>query len=239
MKLYRGMRASLPVLAAALVGVSSTSIAGSDWTLVAKLSADGKPKEVSVNKTVSAIRIVCVQEPVMVTTVVVRDGGRKEGHSVARTFKKKETAEIELKAAQNVTGLRISDGKGGSYEVYVRAAKDSDDKKADDADKKADDKEPEKAGKWALDEEIQAGGGGKEVAVGKTISKIKIRCTGGEIIINTIVIRSDAAPKPIAVEVKLQEKKEHVITLDEKQDVTGLRISDGGKGRYIVSVSGK
>jgi len=88
---------------------------------------------------------------------------------------------------------------------------------------------------WQVVSDVTAGGGAKELAVNRTIRLIRMECTSGSVIINTVVVREGAAKNPITVARKFNvgEKWEH--DLGGAHQVTGLRISDSGKGTYKVS----
>jgi len=88
---------------------------------------------------------------------------------------------------------------------------------------------------WQVVSDVTAGGGAKELAVNRSIRLVRIECTSGAVIINTVVIREGGVKTPITVARKLNtgEKWEH--DLGGAHQVTGLRISDSGKGTYKVS----
>ena len=82
---------------------------------------------------------------------------------------------------------------------------------------------------------LNAGGGAKEVSVNKKVHYIKIYCKDGSVTINTIVVREGGKKTPIKATTPLQKGQHQVweISGGPKQ-ITGLRISDGGKGTYDV-----
>jgi len=88
---------------------------------------------------------------------------------------------------------------------------------------------------WKLVSDVTAGGGAKELTVNRSIRLVRLECTSGSVIINTVVIREGAAKNAITVAKKFNagEKWEH--DLGGAHQVTGLRISDGGSGTYKVS----
>ena len=104
---------------AVLVMVAGTAFA-KDWHKVADLSAGGEAKEVTVNREVSAIRLVAETATVTVQTVVVREGANKTPYTVAVRLPMKDNHDIKLPARVAVSGLRISDAGRGAYAVYVK-----------------------------------------------------------------------------------------------------------------------
>lgn len=82
----------------------------------------GKAVECGIptSKRIQKVRIVGVSGSVSVNTVVLREGSAKTPFPVTRRVGPGETAEIDLGGARQATGLRISAGGKGSYNVYVR-----------------------------------------------------------------------------------------------------------------------
>lgn len=194
-----------------------------EWILVSRQTAGGGAKEVKVSMTVSHVRIVCKTGSVILNTVVIREGDKKDTRKVVRTLAAGEEVVLDLGGSREITGLRISDGKSGRYEVYVKPIRARDLKKL-------------KKKKWTLVDKVKAGGEAKELKVTGQISQIKIRSLKGSIIINTVVIRDGARKTAVPVAGQFKKGEEHIITLDAVQNVTGLRISDGGRGKYGVYV---
>lgn len=95
-------------------------------------------------------------------------------------------------------------------------------------------------GAWADDwqkvADLTAVGDAKEVAVNKSVAEVKIRCTEGDVIINTVVVREGGKKTPHTLGLRLSKDNEHIINLGAKLNVTGLRISDGARGNYSVYV---
>jgi len=88
---------------------------------LADLSTGGGAKEVACNAdAVSIVRIVCTEGHVIINTVVVREGGKKTPHTVARRLEKGQNHAIQLGSPRKVTGIRISDDGNGKYVVQVR-----------------------------------------------------------------------------------------------------------------------
>lgn len=92
---------------------------------------------------------------------------------------------------------------------------------------------PASAG-WKTVAEITAGGDAKELAVNRTIRTVQIECTDGSVIVNTVVIREGGAKEPIAVARRFEKGEKQNLELGRKRNVTGLRISDNGQGRYKI-----
>lgn len=90
--------------------------------------------------------------------------------------------------------------------------------------------------KYAQVAELTAGGDAKEVAVNKEISKCMIEVIEGSVIINTVVVREGGNKTPITVAARLEKGAKHEIALGGAKMVSGLRISDAGRGTYRVHV---
>jgi hypothetical protein len=84
--------------------------------------------------------------------------------------------------------------------------------------------------------ELTAGGDAKEVAVNKEISKCMIHVVDGSVTINTLVVREGGRKTPIPVTARIEKGSKHEIDLGGRKNVTGFRISDGGRGTYRVLV---
>lgn len=82
--------------------------------------------------------------------------------------------------------------------------------------------------------EFNAGGGAKEVGYIGNSSMCVIEVLSGSVIINSVVIRKGAVKQSVVVRGRFEQGQHHFISLGD--GVTGLRISDGGKGRYRVYV---
>ena len=75
-------------------------------------------------------------------------------------------------------------------------------------------------------------GSAKEVVIGGGRSSVVIEVVSGSITINTVVLRRGGQKQSITVSARFNQGQRHVIPIDGA--VTGIRISDGGKGRYRV-----
>jgi len=92
------------------------------------------------------------------------------------------------------------------------------------------------AGDWHNCGEYRTGGGAKEVpARYQNVRRVEVRCIEGGVNIQTLWVRNGGQKKENRVARSLARGDSHVIELGG-QDVTGFRISDGGNGRYRVSV---
>ena len=92
------------------------------YSRVGSYTAGGSAKETGApsSRPIRKVRIVATSGSVIVNTVVVREGGAKTPHTLAVRLAAGESREIDLGSARRVTGLRISDGGKGTYEVQVR-----------------------------------------------------------------------------------------------------------------------
>ncbi len=88
--------------------------------------------------------------------------------------------------------------------------------------------------KWHTAGEFTAGKDAKEVPINHQISEVQIVCVEGSVIINTIVVREGSKTSPIRVAARLNKGDTHVVRVGDKINVSGLRISDDGRGRYVV-----
>ena len=83
---------------------------------------------------------------------------------------------------------------------------------------------------------LTAGGDAKEVAVNQQVSKVLIKCTEGSIIINTVAVRDGGNVTKHTVGARINKDEVQQITVGEKVNCSGLRISDDGRGQYEVRV---
>ncbi len=89
------------------------------WTQISQQHAGGGAKEVPVNRDISRVQIVCQGAPVIINTVVMREGGKKTPFTLGKRFAVNEAFVLSLGGKHHVTGLRISDDLKGSYLVRV------------------------------------------------------------------------------------------------------------------------
>jgi len=90
-----------------------------DWTKKAELTAGGDGKEVPVGQKIARIFIRCENAPMTIQMISVRSGGAVERITVARNFNVKDEQVIPLANPRVVDSLRIGDGGGGIYTVWV------------------------------------------------------------------------------------------------------------------------
>jgi len=118
----RGMRGSL----AAALGLACLSLPAAaradkaDFERVAEFKAEGDAKEVSIERKCEDCMIRVMQGRVIISTLVVREGGKKTPIKVTAELKEGDKHVIPLGERRQITGFRISDGGGGTYRVYVR-----------------------------------------------------------------------------------------------------------------------
>ncbi len=93
--------------------------------------------------------------------------------------------------------------------------------------------------RWETVADLSARGDAKEVAVNRSIRMVQIECTEGTVIINTIVVREGGAKDPITVARRFNAGEKQDLDLGRVRNVTGLRISDSGRGRYRVNVKSR
>ena len=74
---------------------------------------------IPTSKKIKKIRVVGTSGSVSVNTVVLREGDGKTPFPVTRRLGPGETAEVDLGGARQATGLRISAGGKGTYDVFV------------------------------------------------------------------------------------------------------------------------
>ena len=92
-----------------------------------------------------------------------------------------------------------------------------------------------KKDRWEALAELSPGKEAKEVAVNRTIRAVQIECLEGSVIVNTLVVREGGAKEALTVGRRFNAGDRQDLDLGRERNVTGLRISDGGRGRYRVS----
>ena len=110
------------LFAGLVMSASSQAIAErKNWHEVGSYSVDGKDAiEVAVDRpSVTLIRIVCTEGSVIINTLVVREGGAKDAHTVGKRIEKDGYEIIEI-GESKATGFRISHDGRGKYKVQVR-----------------------------------------------------------------------------------------------------------------------
>jgi hypothetical protein len=68
-----------------------------------------------------------------------------------------------------------------------------------------------------------------------SVTFIKITCTDGSIVVNTLVVREGGNKKPFTVGKRIEKGDSHVIEIGETK-ATGFRISHDGRGSYVIHV---
>ncbi len=89
------------------------------WEEITTLSADSNAKEVGINKEIHKLKISCQDKPVIINTVVMREGGKKTPFTLGKKFNPKEEYILDLGGKHHVTGFRISDDLKGRYSLQV------------------------------------------------------------------------------------------------------------------------
>ena len=74
----------------------------------------------------------------------------------------------------------------------------------------------------------------RELAVNRTIRTVQIECTEGSVIVNTLWIREGGAKTEIRVAKRFSQGEKQDIDLSYDRNVTGLRISNQGPGKFKV-----
>lgn len=69
---------------------------------------------------IKKVRLVGTSGKVSVNSVVLREGGAKTSFPVTRRLEPGENVEVDLGGSRQATGLRISAGGKGTFDVYVR-----------------------------------------------------------------------------------------------------------------------
>ncbi len=92
------------------------------------------------------------------------------------------------------------------------------------------------AGEWHKVGTFTAGGDAKEMAVNRNCSTCLIKVTDGSVVINTVVIREGDKKTPKTVGRRIEKGDQAEIQVGDKLYVTGFRISDDGRGTYLVYV---
>lgn len=103
-----------------LFAFALSAAAHDSWARVGDFTAKGA-QEIPVNQYCDRIEFQNVGGNVAITTVWVREGGKKTEHTLARGIAPKEKVSISFPAA-NVTGLRISFSGGGTCRILARKA---------------------------------------------------------------------------------------------------------------------
>ena len=68
------------------------------------------------------------------------------------------------------------------------------------------------------------------------VTLIRIVCTDGSVVINTLVVREGAKKTPHPIAKRIDKGDFEVIRIEDDTKVTGFRISHDGRGAYKVQV---
>jgi len=104
-----------------VIGTGRAMAESKNWHDLGEYSVDGKDAiEVAVNRpSVTIIRIVCTEGSVIINSLVVREGGAKDAHSIGKRIEKDKYELLEI-GETKATGFRISHDGRGKYKVQVR-----------------------------------------------------------------------------------------------------------------------
>lgn len=89
-------------------------------------------------------------------------------------------------------------------------------------------------GEWTLLAERSPGAKPQELAFEGTIRALRIECVEGAVILNAVMIREGGARESFTIGRRLNAGESHDLDLGGERTVGGLRIHDGGRGRYRV-----
>ncbi len=89
---------------------------------------------------------------------------------------------------------------------------------------------------WRKIGSFSADGKSKEMTLDAQIEFCKIKCTGGEIRINTLIVMTDNDKVPFRPRAVLKSGEEHTVKFEKKLNVHLLRLSDSNGGAYEVYV---
>jgi len=103
-----------------IMGFAASVSADGDWTVVAKLKADGSKKEVAVNQQVSKVSFTCKQGEVTIHTLEVISEGKPMPYSLGAKLKKDDAQQVSVGNSINCSKLRIADEGQGEYEVRIK-----------------------------------------------------------------------------------------------------------------------
>jgi hypothetical protein len=198
-----------------------TGLAAGGWKRVGEAQAGGDAKEFGTSGRVDAVRVLCREGFVVINTLVVREGSGRESFRVSRRLNAGESVEIPLGRLRDVTGMRISDSGRGRYEIQMRGGSEP---------------SASRSGGFKRVAELTASGDAKEIAVNERVRTVRIYCVSGTVTVNTLVVRDGAARRSIPVTRRLSAGEHADVELGGRENVSGLRISDGGGGRYQVLV---
>lgn len=76
----------------------------------------------------------------------------------------------------------------------------------------------------------------REIAVNRSIQKVRFECKSGPVIVMTMWVREGAAKTEYRVARQLAPGEKIEIELGQMRNATGFRISDKGPGQYKIRV---
>lgn len=103
-----------------VVGFAFSVRADGEWTVIAKLKADGSTKEVDVNQQISKVSLTCKQGEVAIQKLEVISEGKTMPYSLGAKLKKGDAQQVSVGNSINCSKLRIADDGQGEYEVRIK-----------------------------------------------------------------------------------------------------------------------
>ena len=76
----------------------------------------------------------------------------------------------------------------------------------------------------------------RELAVNRSIQKVRFECKEGSVIVMTMWVREGAAKTEYRVARQLAPGEKYDVDLGQTRNATAFRISDKGPGRYKIGV---
>ncbi len=229
------------------VGLAGIGAAQTHWVTVGDLRPSHTTQEIAVNLPASVCRIHSLQGSVVIHSLIVSEGLRHTAFRVERRLGAGQSIDIDLGGARNITGLHITDSSHGRYQVQLNTAAPPRtasqrrrhrnwvrDPRPSIAPPTHTEPVRSRPGNWARVAILQASPDAKEVAVNRNVSSIRIRVIEGTVIINTVVARQGTQRTAYTVGRRLQTGQHVDVDLGGRRNVTGLRISDDGRGRYEI-----
>ena len=76
----------------------------------------------------------------------------------------------------------------------------------------------------------------REIAVNRSIQKVRFECKSGSVIVMTMWVREGAQKTEVRVARQLAAGEKYDVELGQTRNATAFRISDKGPGRYKIGV---
>ena len=76
----------------------------------------------------------------------------------------------------------------------------------------------------------------REIAVNRSIEKVRFECKSGSVIVMTMWVREGAEKTEVRVARQLAPGEKYDVELGQTRNATAFRISDKGPGRYKIGV---